>query len=1575
MDLNRIDTIVQFTQGSSTAWSNVNVPVPSGAVVIDTVNKIIKEGNGVTLFANLPVCLDYNFTNETSGAITPVGDDDGMIAIANNQLYTPSTTKLADLLSTLSTLATKAATQQITVNSLNANNKVLSVSQGTIDGTIVVCNNGKYGPGNETLLQLISDIIASVNSTGTVMHIGEILWYSDSELTQPVANQSGITEHNTYWCKIKGWHDTAELRTIDFGLSTTQSGIEITSTDNIATHAILVAIYGGFSNDQFTSVATDANGNIFAAGSTVSEGAGTSEALIVKFDTNLNIVARKIYGGNSADYFSGVAVDTLNNVICCGYTSSEGGGFYDAMVIKFDTNLSIIGRKRYGGTSFDYFYGVTVDSNNCIICAGATFSESVDNGRGLVVKFDANLNILYRKIYGNVGNYNVFNSVAADALNNVICAGSVVNSGRADNNTLVVKFDSSLNMLFNKVCGKTGNEEFLGVTIDSMNNIICVGYTTSEGIGQSETLVTKFDTVLNILHRKVYGGAGTDKFASVSVDSSDNIICVGQTNSEGSGKIKALIVKFDSDLVISAKKYYGSTVDHMFYGVTVDKDDNIICVGDPVIAGDNNCLVMVFPNNIPVGTFTGVAFSNTTLTDSNLTLANSYLDLSNGDTSLLNSALTLTGSILTLANSTLTLTSDVITASRITVPTKLVTTIYTSAGFDTFNATYVDNDGNILAVGSTTGAVGEQPKALIVKFDSNFVALARVIYSGNYSEVFQSVAVDLTGNIICVGQTTLTSGGATDAFIIKFNSTLSNIIAHKLYGGTGTEVFYDVAVDPANDIICVGHTNSEGFNSKDGLVVKFDGNLNILLKKRYSGSNDDVFNSIAFDANGNAICVGYTLSEGPNSSGLIVKFDSNLVIVLRKVYNSTLGSATEFSAVAVTAANLICCVGRVIVTNNNKALVVTFDSNINVTGDAIYGGTIGSTEFTSVAEDSKSDIVCIGKTNCEGGGDYDAIILKLSSTLKLIGHKTYGTVGTDIDLGCALTSDDDIIVCGYGLINGSTDAVITKLPSSLPDGTYTNKFFTDIVLTDSYLKLSNDASTVNNSVLSLVDSALTLTNSSMVTTNAYGGIVTDTTIMDATNNVFKVKIGSVVGNNQSIVSTFNVSTNDGKNISGKSIDVRIMKSQMITSIYGGTNDDFFNDGVVDINGNVICVGQTFSENINHSAGLVVKFDSSLNILKSISFRGTTVNNAIGDTVFHGVTTDSLGNIICAGSSTYEDSIGQAIVVKFDTDLNVIRKKQYGGTGLEYFSAVTVDSLDNIICAGNTTSEGLGLNDALVIKFDPNFGIIARKRYGGTGNDYFKAVAVDTLDNIICVGYTNSETVAIDALVIKFDYELNILVRKIYGGTGDAYFFGVDTDSSNNVVCVGQTKHDGGTDFDAIALKLDTNLVVMSKISYGGGTGGDDCFKAVVIDPTDNIIVAGHTGSEGDTPNDCFVLMFDKNFNILKRKVYGGTGDDYFESVVINTFDNIFGIGYLSSVGNGAYDTLVVKIPVTIPEGTFIGQTLTNVVLTDSKLTVSNPALTLSVSNSSINTSIINLNDTVLITNNLTLNQLTDILSI
>ena len=373
----------------------------------------------------------------------------------------------------------------------------------------------------------------------------------------------------------------------------------------LGVNKIVAAIYGGTGSDIFYGVAADSSNNIICVGSSSSEGTAT-DALVVKFDPSLNILARKRYGGAGSDYFQGVAVDSSNNVVCVGYTASEGAGGNDALVVKFDTNLNILARKRYGGTGADAFYAVVVDSVGNIVCVGHTTSEGTADD-ALVVKFDTNLNILSRKRYGGTG-ADYFKKVAIDSANNIICAGITGSEGSGSNDALVVKFDTNLNILARKRYGGTGSDIFYGVAADSSNNIICAGSTASEGTA-TDALVVKFDPSLNILARKRYGGAGGDYLRGVVTDSAGNIICAGSITSSGGGSDTAVIRL-------------------------------------PVLT--------------PSGTFTGAVLTTLTMADSNLTLTDSTLTLANSALTLANSALTLADSALTLANSSLTLTKDTI---------------------------------------------------------------------------------------------------------------------------------------------------------------------------------------------------------------------------------------------------------------------------------------------------------------------------------------------------------------------------------------------------------------------------------------------------------------------------------------------------------------------------------------------------------------------------------------------------------------------------------------------------------------------------------------------------------------------------------------------------------------------------------------------------------------------------------------------------------------------------------------------------------------------------------------------------
>ena len=88
----------------------------------------------------------------------------------------------------------------------------------------------------------------------------------------------------------------------------------------------------------------------------------------------------------------------------------------------------------------------------------------------------------------------------------------------------------------------------------------------------------------------------------------------------------------------------------------------------------------------------------------------------------------------------------------------------------------------------------------------------------------------------------------------------------------------------------------------------------------------------------------------------------------------------------------------------------------------------------------------------------------------------------------------------------------------------------------------------------------------------------------------------------------------------------------------------------------------------------------------------------------------------------------------------------------------VDSSDNVIITGYV--EGIlfgtnqGNNDAFVVKYSTTGTQLWAKQFGGGGNEDAKSVTVDSSDNVIVTGYTNSSLFGTnqgsnDVFVVKY----------------------------------------------------------------------------------------------------------------------------------------------------------------------------------------------------------------------------------
>ena len=136
--------------------------------------------------------------------------------------------------------------------------------------------------------------------------------------------------------------------------------------------------FGGSKNDHFLSVTSVSDGYVAVGDSNSSGGDLTSlnkgdyDAIIVKYDLNGNVVWKKNYGGSATEYFRSVT-SVSDGYVAVGYSLSTdvdltglNKGASDAIIVKYDLNGNVVWKKNYGGSVADHFISVSLVLDGCV---------------------------------------------------------------------------------------------------------------------------------------------------------------------------------------------------------------------------------------------------------------------------------------------------------------------------------------------------------------------------------------------------------------------------------------------------------------------------------------------------------------------------------------------------------------------------------------------------------------------------------------------------------------------------------------------------------------------------------------------------------------------------------------------------------------------------------------------------------------------------------------------------------------------------------------------------------------------------------------------------------------------------------------------------------------------------------------------------------------------------------------------------------------------------------------------------------------------------------------------------------
>jgi hypothetical protein len=186
------------------------------------------------------------------------------------------------------------------------------------------------------------------------------------------------------------------------------------------------------------------------------------------------------------------------------------------------------------------------------------------------------------------------NRVVVDSEGGIYVVGSTQGSfghqlnAAETQDVFLTKFDSEGNEVFSRLLGVSGEAEAFGITVDSADNVIIVGKTDSElstddVIDATDAFVTKISKRGDEVFRYQLDKFGESAAYSVAVDTNDDIYVGGYTESAisstsgFSGGQDALILKLSgSDGTLSDSNVFGTSGDDVIKGIAVDSNDNLV---------------------------------------------------------------------------------------------------------------------------------------------------------------------------------------------------------------------------------------------------------------------------------------------------------------------------------------------------------------------------------------------------------------------------------------------------------------------------------------------------------------------------------------------------------------------------------------------------------------------------------------------------------------------------------------------------------------------------------------------------------------------------------------------------------------------------------------------------------------------------------------------------------------------------------------------------------------------------------------------------------------------------------------
>lgn len=695
---------------------------------------------------------------------------------------------------------------------------------------------------------------------------------------------------------------------------------------------------------------------------------------------------------------------------------------------------------------------------------------------------------------------------------------------------------------------------------------------------------------------------------------------------------------------------------------------------------------------------------------------------------------------------------------------------------------------------------------LTIKYNSNGVLQWAVTYNGvgTTDDIAVGLAIDLSGNVYVAGYNYNPLTG-NDFILIKYNSNGTQHWVRKVNGaGNNDDIPVAITLDNLKNVYVTGSTyNPETFI--DYLTVKFDSTGLPIWTVSFDGGiyDEDIPVSINIDNFNNIYVTGTTYGDTSDIDVAVVKYNPTGQLLQVSNYNSIFNSEDIPVAVKVTGGGNIYITGYTDgvyswydyltlkfysngslawsatengdANNDDKAVALTLDASENVFATGLQTQSNDLTQINTIKYSNSGVKLWTMPYSSNPSDNAEPVGILLDP----IGNLT--VVGTCFSVSNA----DDILLLRYttnGVLswfkneNGISEDSYDDCPMDMAIDNLGNTYVVgasfDQGTSLDYVTIKYNSD--GNVVWSARYDGITYLNDEgvAVKVDALKNVYVTGTSFEGSENIVTIKynqngviqwIKSFNGISNSIDRAVDLTLDSAANIYVTGYSANESGYYDFVTIKYNTNgnqdwasylnssssmNDFPSNVRVDNSGNVYVAGYC-STNVNMNNYVTVKYNSS-GVQQWVNYYD---GGAGKDDIATGLGLDGSGNIYVTGSSVRVESQNDIVTIKYNPAGIQLWEVRYNGSGngMDYPKSISVNTLGEVFIGGWSFGNGTFV-DAVILKYNTNGNLIWEKRYDGTFHDYdyLEDMSVDSYGNVYVTCTSGTSTGANNFIVLKYN---------------------------------------------------------------------------------------------------------------------------------------------------------------------------------------------------------------------------------